>query len=113
MNIIFGGVWFLQLVVRFNLLSHCNKSFNKFLLRGRKKLTNKSSWDSIKTDFHNVIQKHIISGAYYVLFIFTMIKKLLLLDSAFSRLTADQKRGNVKSYKMMMQLLLKGEYPFH
>lgn len=93
MNIIFGGVWLLQLVVRYNFLSHYKKSFNKFLLRGRKILTGKGFWDDIKTDFHNIIQKDIISGAYYVFFVFTKIKKLLLLDSAFSMLTADQKKG--------------------
>lgn len=96
MNIIFGGVWLLQLVVRFNLLSHCNNSFNRFWLRGRKILTSKGSWDNIKTDFHNIIQKDIISGAYYVFFIFTKIKKLLRLDSVFSMLTADQKKGKCK-----------------
>lgn len=96
MNIIFGGVWLLQLVVWYNLLSHCNYSFNKVVLSGRKILTNKDFWDNIKTDFHNIIQKDIISGAYYVFFIFTKIEKLLLLDSAHSMLKADQKKGEME-----------------
>lgn len=58
-------------------------------------LTRKGSWDNFKTDFHNIIQKDIISGAYYVFFLFTIIKKLLLLDSAFSRLMAGE-RGNIR-----------------
>lgn len=55
MNIIFGGVWLLQLVVRYNLLSHSNYSFNKVLPSGRKILTSKGFWENIKTDFHNII----------------------------------------------------------
>lgn len=79
--------------MRYNLLSHSNYSFNKVLLSGRKILTSKGFWENIKTDFHNIIQKDIISGAYCVFFIFTKIKKLLLLDSAHSMLKADQKKG--------------------